>query len=217
MQCIVVEPSPAAVPPGTVPEDDKDRDMTCTEKEKLMEAIHKLNSKKLTGMVAILRERMPLLGKGTGGFEVNLDDLDRKTLWDLQRFVNVTGSKKGATVPKLMEAIHKLKSEELHGVVAILRESMPLLGKGTDGIEVDFDDLDRKTLWDLQRFVSACRSRKKKKARHHHTTVSRMAAITLERAQTDERIDQLQRLLNSDRLNRLNPTGGNYNTGSDSD
>lgn len=203
--------------------------MTNTEKEKLMNAMHKLNSIKLTAMVALLRERMPLLGKGTGGFEVHLDDLDRETLWHLQRFVD----KKGATVekpwlpplvpatplpvPELMEAIHKLNSEELRGVVVILRENMPLLGKGTDGIEVDFQDLDRKKLRDLQHFVSACRSRKKKKQAHHHTTVSRMAANTLAMAQTDERIDQLQRLLHSDRLNRLNPTGGNYNTGSDSE
>ncbi|EOD22670.1 hypothetical protein EMIHUDRAFT_55781, partial [Emiliania huxleyi CCMP1516] len=57
---------------------------------------------------------------------------------------------------QLSAGINKLKSDNLGRVVSIIRENMPSLGNGTDEIEVDINALDRKTLWELHRFVNAC-------------------------------------------------------------
>mmetsp|Transcript_38286 Transcript_38286/g.120618 ORF Transcript_38286/g.120618 Transcript_38286/m.120618 type:complete len:153 (-) Transcript_38286:348-806(-) len=109
---------------------------------------------------------------------------------------------------QLSAGINKLKSDNLGRVVSIIRENMPSLGNGTDEIEVDINALDRKTLWELHRFVNARRKKRPSKKQAHHTTVSRMAAVELAKAQTEERIAHVQHSLQGKRLERLNPTGG---------
>mmetsp|Transcript_35202 Transcript_35202/g.104984 ORF Transcript_35202/g.104984 Transcript_35202/m.104984 type:complete len:253 (-) Transcript_35202:305-1063(-) len=96
---------------------------------------------------------------------------------------------------RLTAAIQKLSSDRLPGVVAIIRKSTPSLGNGTDEIEVDFNALDRKTLWELHRFVNACLKKKPTKKAAQHTTASRMLGAQQAKAQTEQRIAQLQQSL----------------------
>jgi len=117
---------------------------------------------------------------------------------------------------RLTAAIQKLSSDRLPGVVAIIRKSTPSLGNGTDEIEVDFNALDRKTLWELHRFVNARHKKRPSKKQAHHTTVSRMAAVELAKAQTEERIAYLQQSLQSKRGGGTDDFGGN-DFGSESD
>mmetsp|Transcript_23450 Transcript_23450/g.76601 ORF Transcript_23450/g.76601 Transcript_23450/m.76601 type:complete len:239 (+) Transcript_23450:533-1249(+) len=117
---------------------------------------------------------------------------------------------------RLTAAIQKLSSDRLPGVVAIIRKSTPSLGNGTDEIEVDINALDRKTLWELHRFVNARHKKRPSKKQAHHTTVSRMAAVELAKAQTEERIAYLQQSLQSKRGGGTDDFGGN-DFGSESD
>jgi len=96
---------------------------------------------------------------------------------------------------QLSAGINKLKSDNLGRVVSIIRENMPSLGNGTDEIEVDFNALDRKTLWELHRFVNACLKKKPTKKAAQHTTASRMLGAQQAKAQTEQRIAQLQQSL----------------------
>lgn len=94
----------------------------------------------------------------------------------------------------LSTGINKLKSDNLGGVVSIIRANMPNLGNGSDEIEVDINALDRKTLWELHRFVNAClaKGRKPRRAPAQTSAASRMSAAQHAQTGTERRLAQLQ-------------------------
>lgn len=94
----------------------------------------------------------------------------------------------------LSTGINKLKSDNLGGVVSIIRANMPNLGNGSDEIEVDINALDRKTLWELHRFVNAClaKGRKARRAPAQTSAASRMSAAQHAQTGTERRLAQLQ-------------------------
>lgn len=98
---------------------------------------------------------------------------------------------------QMSAGINKLRSENLLKVVDIIRTNMPSLGKEGEEIQVDLNTLDRRTLWELHKFVHACLNKNKAKPKKAptQTTASRTLAAQQTLAGTEQRIAQLQRSL----------------------
>ncbi|CAN0150936.1 unnamed protein product, partial [Phaeothamnion confervicola] len=61
--------------------------LTFDEKRQLSDDINKLTPDKLTRVVQIIQERMPLGSRGEEEIEIDIDSMDTPTLRDLQRYV----------------------------------------------------------------------------------------------------------------------------------
>lgn len=98
---------------------------------------------------------------------------------------------------QLSGGINKLRSDNLVKVVSIIRNNMPSLSDADGEIEVDINALDRKTLWELHRYVQACLHKNKPKTKKPaaQTTASRTLAAQQAQAVSEQRIAQLQQSL----------------------
>jgi hypothetical protein len=98
---------------------------------------------------------------------------------------------------QLSAGINKLRSDNLVRVVQIIRTNMPSLTDADGEIEVDINALDRKTLWELHRFVNACLNKNKVKTKKApaQTTASRTLQAQQAQALSEQRIAQLQQSL----------------------
>jgi len=98
---------------------------------------------------------------------------------------------------QLSAGINKLRSDNLVKVVSIIRTNMPSLSDADGEIEVDINALDRKTLWELHRYVNAClnKNKSKNKKAPAQTTASRTLQAQQAQALSEQRIAQLQQSL----------------------
>jgi len=98
---------------------------------------------------------------------------------------------------QLSAGINKLRSDNLVKVVQIIRTNMPSLSDADGEIEVDINALDRKTLWELHRYVNACLNKNKAKTKKAptQTTASRTLQAQQAQALSEQRIAQLQQSL----------------------
>ncbi|GMH12620.1 hypothetical protein Nepgr_014461 [Nepenthes gracilis] len=76
---------PAAKKPKA--KDPHKRDMTYEEKQKLSTSLQNLPSEKLDNVVQIIKKRNPSLCQNGDEIEVDIDNVDTETLWELDRFV----------------------------------------------------------------------------------------------------------------------------------
>ena len=67
--------------------DPNKRDMTFEEKQKLSTNLQSLRSKKLHAIVQIIKKRNSASHQHADEIEVDVDSIDAKTLWDLDRFM----------------------------------------------------------------------------------------------------------------------------------
>ncbi|GLU18091.1 hypothetical protein SLE2022_344100 [Rubroshorea leprosula] len=67
--------------------DPDKRDMTLEEKQRLSISLQNLPSNKLESIVQIIKKRNPALFKQEDEIEVDIDNFDTETLWELDRFV----------------------------------------------------------------------------------------------------------------------------------
>ncbi|KAL8140421.1 hypothetical protein V2J09_006442 [Rumex salicifolius] len=67
--------------------DPNKRDMTSYEKEKLSASLQDLPPEKLDGVLRIIKKRNPSISQNDDEIELDIDSLDKETLWELDRFV----------------------------------------------------------------------------------------------------------------------------------
>lgn len=106
-------------PPGRTPapkkpkaKDPHKRDMTFEEKQKLSVNLQKLPPEKLDSIVQIINKRNPAIFQQEEEIEVDIDNVDAETLWELDRFV--TNYKKSLSKNKRKAELALQASKGLH-------------------------------------------------------------------------------------------------------
>lgn len=117
-------PGRTAAPRKPKAKDPNKREMTYEEKQKLSSNLQNIPSEKLESVVQIIRKRNPSLCQNDDEIEVDIDNVDTETLWELDRFVtnfkkNLNKNKrnaelgiqaKGATLQDVQEKVSCLTS-----------------------------------------------------------------------------------------------------------
>ncbi|KAL9297814.1 hypothetical protein ACSQ67_023710 [Phaseolus vulgaris] len=88
------------------------RDMTFEEKQKLSTNLQSLPSEKLDAIVQIIKKRNLALDQHDDEIEVDIDNVDAETLWELDRFV--TNYKKSLSKNKRKAELARARAEALH-------------------------------------------------------------------------------------------------------
>jgi len=87
-------------PEASAPANDTSRDMSFEEKAALSGSINKLTAQNLGKVVQIIKANMPSIGDGSDEIEVDINALDRHTLWKLRHFVEGCKAKKKPAAKK---------------------------------------------------------------------------------------------------------------------
>ncbi|KAK6919740.1 Bromodomain [Dillenia turbinata] len=104
--------------------DPHKRDMTYEEKQKLSTNLQNLPSEKLDNIVQIIKKRNSALSQHDDEIEVDIDNVDTETLWELDRFVtnykkNVSKNKRKAELAVQVRAEPELTVQENNPALAV--------------------------------------------------------------------------------------------------